>query len=349
LPAPPEDLLDRFRVAATAPAAPPLPADAPAEPVLASPPWLVEFDGGGRRLDPARATPEPEQPPAPRRQQTSPLGLIGSVAVHLSPLLLLVSWSSAPAEIAPPIPIQLVLEEPPPAPAPPPVLEAKPPAPAPEANAPPPGRLASRDTGGAGEMTGPPTDEAPHEAAETPAETQLAMVAPPPKPTPPPPELASALPPPVATPGPLPMPQDLMLAPVPEPPAAPLEAKPLPPVKRPAKQAVAAWPLPPQRVARTPGPAATRDEYLVYCEALIRRYHDMLPSSFLAGRRGATTISILVLGDGTIARMAVAQSSGHPDIDSRILQMVSAVRRFPPLPPRFEGSSAPFLFHKVFP
>lgn len=337
MPAPPEDLLDRFEIARGA--APPA-ANARTEPVLAVKPFLVEFDRGGR-LDPSRATPEPDRPPAPGRQRASPLSLFGSLAVHLSPLLLLLSWSSAPAEIPAPIPVQLVLEEPPPPPSPPPP-------PAPEAKTPPPGRLASRDIGASPAEPDATPPGAIDAAAERPKETQLAAALPPPKPAPPP-ELVSALPPPAPTPEPLPAPQDLKLAFASEPLAAPHEAKPTPPVKHSAKQAVAAWPLPSQRVARTPGPAATRDEYLVYCEALIRRYHDMLPSSFLAGRRGATTISILVLGDGTIARMAVAQSSGHPDIDSRILQMVAAVRRFPPLPPRFEGSSAPFLFHKVFP
>ena len=46
-----------------------------------------------------------------------------------------------------------------------------------------------------------------------------------------------------------------------------------------------------------------------------------------------------VLGDGTIARITVSQSSGYPDIDARVIQMVAAVGRFPPLPPWIDQPS----------
>ena len=68
--------------------------------------------------------------------------MLVSLAVHLSPLLLLLSWASAPAEVVTPIPIELVLEQPPPPPEPKPEQKAeKPPPP------PPLGRLASADMG----------------------------------------------------------------------------------------------------------------------------------------------------------------------------------------------------------
>jgi TonB family protein len=37
--------------------------------------------------------------------------------------------------------------------------------------------------------------------------------------------------------------------------------------------------------------------------------------------------------DGTVLGINVAESSGYPDIDARVEQMVAAIGRFPPLPP----------------
>ena len=69
----------------------------------------------------------------------------------------------------------------------------------------------------------------------------------------------------------------------------------------------------------------------------------------LDGRRGTTSLAIRVLGDGTIARIAVLQSSGYPDIDARIMQIVAAVGRFPPLPPWIDQPSWDINFHLRFP
>src|SRR5262249_37912655 len=133
---------------------------------------------------------------------------------------------------------------------------------------------------------------------------------------------AQPAPKPAATPEPLAVP--------------PPESKPTPEAKRQPKRTVAARlspnPHPAPRSTHIPGPAATRDEYLAYCMTLIGRYYDMVPPSFIAGRRGLTILSVVVLDDGTIARVEVKQSSGYRDIDSRIEQMVATVRRFPPLP-----------------
>jgi TonB family protein len=108
-------------------------------------------------------------------------------------------------------------------------------------------------------------------------------------------------------------------------------------------------PNPSPRATRVPGPAATRDEYLAFCESLIRRHFDMLPASFLGGRRGATALSLLVLDDGTIASIRVARSSGYPDIDAKIEQMVAAVHRFPPLPQWDQAPSTRLIYNHVFP
>jgi TonB family protein len=287
------------------PAATDLPAAARAEPVLAIAPVPLDSDKS-ERLDPARATALPEGSPPPARQWMLPFGLLGSLALHLLPVLVLLHWHSAPAEIVMPIPVQLVLEAPPPPP-PPPAPEKKP----------PPGRLASHDMGEpASEPEQPAAVAAPTPAAP-PGDTQIAAIAPPP------------LPP------------------------APPEPKPTPRVEKPARKTVAMRvppnPDPSPRVTRVPGPAATRDEYLAYCEALIRRHFDMLPASFLGGRHGATSLSLLVLDDGTIASIRVARSSGYPDIDARIEQMVAAVHRFPPLPQWDQAPSSKLIYNHVFP
>ena len=82
----------------------------------------------------------PEQSAAPGRRPDLSLGLLLSLAFHLSPLLLLLPWRAAPVEVPPPIPVQLVIEQPPP-PRPEPV------APADTSPKPPLGRLASEEVG----------------------------------------------------------------------------------------------------------------------------------------------------------------------------------------------------------
>jgi protein TonB len=248
-----------------------------------------------------------ERPSRSRNRVITP-GLLVSFALHLSPLLLLVSWSSPPADIPPPpIPVQVVFE-PPPAP------------PAPE-KAPRRGPLASEDMG----------SPAPQE------------------PSPPLPEIAPELKTALALPQPQsePLPQpDASLAdplPPPEPPRRPV-AKPAPAVHR-----MEAAPQISAGKWRLLGPPATRDEYLAHLANLTRRHLDLLSLSLLAGRRGMTALTIVVLGDGTIARISVAQSSGYPDIDRQVERMVAAVGRFPPLPQWLQESRLDLVFRIQFP
>lgn len=297
------------------------------EPVLGSGPMFVEFDDSRgperRRLDPARAFAEPQKPPAASGGRRRPLALAASLGIHLLPLLLLLNWTAAPARIPPPIPVTLVMQRPPP---PPPVPPA-------EKRRPPPGRLASEEMG----EKSPPKPEA----------------AAPPRPTPPPePKLAAVTPP-----KPIPPPAFETALPKPKPAAEaaalPAIEKPAPPYKEaPVKHPVVAR-LPPRReaaphAAQFPGPAATRDEYLAYCSALIRRYGGMMSPALLAGRSGMATLAVQVLDDGTIARVSVKQSSGYRDIDETAERMVAAVRRFPPLPQWFQGSRIQLDYHLAF-
>ena len=235
-----------------------------------------------------------------------PFGVAGSLALHLLPLLALVSWASAPPDIPEVIPVQLVLETPP--------------APAPQQAPPPRGRLASDDMG-------PTIDKTPKAATPAPE---------------PAPELKTALAAPESPPEPLPRP-DMALEPPPPP-------KPKPNPKVALNR--------PDNAVRIMGPSgwrvlgtepATRDEYLAILKALTQRHMNLLPPSLIAGRRGDTFLSVLVLADGTIARIAITRSSGYPDIDERVGQMVAAVGRFPPLPVRFGDSSLALTMHLRFP
>jgi TonB C terminal len=283
-----------------------------------------------RRPPESKALPDRELPVAsePRRR---PFGPIGSLLLHLLPLLLLIDWPMhPPAEVAP-IPVQLVFQPPPPPP--PPKLAARP---RPKAERrPPPGRLASADMGDTqakgkdqARSEEPASKKEPAATAESPLEA--------------PPKIASIDPPSLPAPPKLTLPQPLdAIAPQPSP-------KPAPAVR----QAVARVPqrahLMP-RSARFPGPSATRDEYLAYVNSLILRHLGLLSRSLVGGRRGETVVDMLVLDDGTVAILRVGQSSGYPDIDIRVEEMIRAVGRFPPLPQWIQGPSVWLGFTLPFP
>ena len=316
-----DDLIDSFRIARDPAASA---QDGRPEPRFGAVPLQVDLDAA--RLETALTTVQP-QAPSQLRRRTLPVGMLVSLAVHLSPLLLLLSWASAPAEVVTPIPIELVLEQPPPPPKPEPKPEQKAEKPPPP---PPLGRLASADMGEPVKEEQPPASS-PDQPSSQPHEEKVAAV------PPPPPDLVSALPKPVSPPDPL----------TAEPPR-----EPTPPAKPAAKPAVVTPHPPKPQPARPrviPGPDATRDEYLAYIAGLINRHKDLIAPGALGGRRGVAVISITVLGNGTIARIAVKRGSGYPDIDARIEQMITAVGRFPPLPQWIQAPSVMLDFHRVFP
>jgi TonB family protein len=257
-------------------------------------------------------------------------GPIGSLVLHLLPLLLLINWPMSPPAEVEPIPMQLVFEPPPKAAPAPPVPQPKP------TPLPPRGRLASEDLGEPeAKQVDKPKGDPP--AAEKPAKTETppAETKPPEKPQ-----------------------QTAALAPPPPPPAKPDAPKP-DPVPKPAPKPTPAAHQVPRRVedpgnlaprrGRFPGPAATRDEYLAYMHSLIRQHYNMLSPAVLGDRRGMTVIEFVVLDDGKIALLKVRRSSGYPDIDNRVAEMVAAVGHFPPLPQWFQGLAMPFEFGFPFP
>jgi TonB family protein len=262
-------------------------------------------------------------------------GLIVSLLLHSLPLLTLIAWQPPPEEAPTPIPIELVLEQPPPPP---------PPIPEPPTTT-PPMRRASADMAEPTASTAEPGIDSPPEpqpAAEP--EAVPAASSPPPEPAP-----SEAEPQPAAET----KTAALTLPPLPKP--TPHKQQPPLPTSVPMSSA---WPLPlrqerpvamTRRFATLTGPSAVRDEYCVRALNLTMRHLDLLPHSYLAGRRGRTVLLIRILGDGTINSVKVAQGSGYPDIDQRIEKMVFAVGQYPPLPPRMPGPWMDFSFIMAFP
>ena len=286
-------------------------------------------------------TPDPS--PSPRgstrpvtsTQRRRPFGPIGSLILHLLPLLLLIDWPMHPPAEVRPIPVQLVFQPPPP---PAPAQRAPRPRPKPEVR-PPRGRIASEtmgDTRTKGRDEADSERAAPRKPPASAAAPRLEA----------PQETAFLPPAPV-----LPAPPDLSLTKPPE-----LRRVPAPkPLHKPASSAhapvrrVPQWGRLTARPARFPGPAATRDEYLAYLAYLARQHISLLTRSLIGDRRGETVIDVLVLDDGTVAMLRVGQSSGYPDIDLRVEAMIRAVGRFPPLPQWFQGSSMQLEFRLEFP
>ena len=273
-------------------------------------------------------------------QRRRPWSPIVSLVLHLLPLLLLLEWPMHPPAEVTPIPVQLVFQpppSPPPLPKPAPKPMAKPKL-KPETR-PPPGRIASENMGATKEkgrdqekIEAPAPSKEPATTMESPLEA---------------PQQTAFLPPPPA----LPAPPRLELPKPPEP--KPLAA-PRPPQKPSLAQRQPVRPVPEwghlnPRPSRYPGPAATRDEYLAYLAYLARQHIGLLSHSLVGGRRGETIINVLVLDDGTVAMLSVGLSSGYPDIDERIEQMIRAVGRFPPLPQWFQGPSMRLEFRLQFP
>jgi protein TonB len=277
----------------------PLPADDRAEPGLASIPFLIEFDEPAR-LDPERVGLLWELPPQ-TRHPIAPRSPAISLLIHLLPLLTFITWPHPTIDLPRPIPVQLVIETPPPEPA---------------ASQPPQhqqGPLASEDFGDVKpQPPGSTAGDTPPSAGEKQPDAD-------------PPQSAEATPPPVPPHKP-PPPKQTSAVQLLKPSGAPVPQRSETPHEAP-------------RTARFAGLAASRDEYLAYLVALTRQHLDLLPIVTLAGRRGETIVSVVVLNDGTIQRISVAHSSGYPDIDERVERMVAAVRKFPPVPQWFQGDA----------
>jgi TonB family protein len=278
--------------------------------------------------EPAAAGDRAPSPLSQYRSGYSPAAWVMALGVYIVALLLMLPWVFSPENIEQPIPVQLVLEKPPPPPPAPPL----PPQPKPPIEKKPPtGHLASADMGKEAPEAKPAT--APERASTPTTETKLEAV-------------AMAVPQLNPTPDVLTLPERERW---PFPANAPENPKPEPekkPTPRPVAARIAPHALP--HMAHAPGPDATHDEYLAYCLVLINRYNEMMSPAFLAGRSGMAVLGILVLDDGTIGRVVVEHSSGYRDVDTRAEQMIVAVARFPPLPQWFQGTAMMLEYHMPF-
>jgi len=289
------------------------------EPSLADAPFFIEFDETPR-LDPERSSLAWELPPAIKQWAMRRGAPLASLGFHLLPAITIILLPLLVIEPAPPIPVQLVFEQPPPPPDPPEPKPETPPTPQKMEV----GRLSSVDMGAikkqdnlgrAADAVKPPAD-GPQQAE--PSENQ-----------------AKTPPPPVPSPKPAPPKehQSALRSPTPSGARARHEETP--------HEAA--------HTARYAGQAATKDEYLVHLVALTRQHIDLLPMSFLGDRHGETVISVVVYENGQIGPLGVVHSSGYPDIDRRIEQMVAAVGRFPPLPQWYQGNAVQLQLTLKFP
>jgi len=318
------------------------------EPVLASSAPCGEF-AEAMRLDPTRIDLELKPPPVRR---SWPRGAICSLILHLLALLMIIGWpAQSPVDIPAPIPIEMVIEQPPP----PQPAEPKPAKPL-------QGRHASDDFA---EVAAPKPDTGAADAPRNAGEPQPPAVETPSAASPtlvPPPEPEPARPREPKSPDPQPTAAETLLAGVVPPlPLKPIPAKPAAPqtpaALRTPKPPGSEWPLPlyedrPQvaaRPAKLIGPSAVRDEYCARLLSLTLRNIGLLPLATIGARHGETTVTFRLTGDGTVNSVKVAHSSGYPDIDERVAQMVLAVGRFPPLPAWIPGQWMDFTLDLHFP
>jgi periplasmic protein TonB len=290
------------------------------EPTLTATSFFVEFDEPAQ-LDPNRAGLIWELPPAVVAWGMRWRAPLMSLAFHLLPAVIVLLLPLLIVEPPPPIPVQLVIEQPPPPPPPPPAPEpakAQPKPPKMEV-----GRLASVDMGAVkppelGRAADPVAQPSAGEQQPTPSDAQTAAATPPP---------------PMPLPKPAPSPAALH---PPKPSGAHVPRHDLTPHDAPIS-------------ARFTGPPAARDEYFAYLVELVRRHADLLPRSLASELHGETDLSIQVQDNGTILQVGILHSSGNPELDERVVAMVKAVGRFPPLPQWFQGNVMDMVFRIGFP
>ncbi len=251
----------------------------------------------------AQAGPEQLAPAAAASRPKLSLGLVLSLVLHLSPLLLLLPWRGAPVEVPPPIPVQLVIEQPPPPP-PAPVARVE------TVAKPPQGRLASEEVGEKAEESeaapvAAPSDTQPEADTDRQAEDQVepeskqaaSLVEPQPQPTepskqakaPPEPELRQAAN--FVQPQLEPTLLDREALALPAPKVEPLPERSVAPVSaRQPAPGPTSRPRPPQHAAAVIGPPAARNEYLAHLVTLVRPYLRLLSPDIVNGRRGTTSL-----------------------------------------------------------
>jgi protein TonB len=105
----------------------------------------------------------------------------------------------------------------------------------------------------------------------------------------------------------------------------------------------------PSLKAKLSGPEATRDQYLASVYKLATEHLRVLSREAIGGRQGVTTLGIQVLQNGNIAWITIDRSSGYPDIDRQVQQVIESIGRFPSLPEHFGAPSVHLVYSLRFP
>lgn len=256
------------------------------------------------------------------------------LAILLHALVALALWQIAvhrPRLPLPETPIDVTFEQPKPKPPPPP-----PTPPAKTVPAPPPAAGLAPPA----EITADKSSQAPSKAKQS----QQALA-------PEPPSLQQAVPPPPPAPAP-----PVHVSPLPTPTPAPAPAKPAPPAE--------ALPIRPSPLTRAPqrqqptiasreepspspfvNPADTYNRARVadnYLWQVVRKLSGYRYQARVTAAEGITVLRVVIARDGRLLDIAVAQSSGFPQIDQGVVAGVRAGSPYAPLPPEIHGDRATF-------
>lgn len=85
--------------------------------------------------------------------------------------------------------------------------------------------------------------------------------------------------------------------------------------------------------ASTAGRASAERAYLAELQRAIGRYQRFPEEARRSRRTGVVAISFVILADGRLQQLAIAQSSGFSDLDRAALEALSRLGRFKPIPP----------------
>ena len=86
--------------------------------------------------------------------------------------------------------------------------------------------------------------------------------------------------------------------------------------------------------------------YLTRILAMVRRnWFAVIPESARLGMlRGRVALQFIVIRQGGVSKLVIADSSGYEALDRAAVAGISASNPFPPLPPEFRGSEVKLQF-----
>jgi TonB family protein len=197
-----------------------------------------------------------------------------------------------------------------------------------------------------------PAPKPPQDSTEKAIEDAFAKARPPlPKPEPPKPE------PPKVEPKPAPQPHAAIAVPPANPnprPATPYQPRPAPPQIAPSP--LSRIPQQQQATATARGAEAPQSSTFVnpadtynkaraadnYLWEVVRRLQGYRYQANVQASQGVTVVSVTIARDGRLLNVAIARSSGYPQMDQGVMAGVRAGSPYSPLPDTIQGASATF-------